>query len=1067
MRADAIDFCENYLITATECEDMQLCKLAGRLVNFIIAGDTLTIVVNPEAVVRIKMELPEYLKTIETVSEVRESGGVVFLRVDLWEEKQKQVRFLVFRKEFVHRNFLPIVGEAGQETLQIGVGARRLEKRLVMSPKEAQRIFVLDDPNGNQYWFAFQMKPREFSLIGEGKVCVVKDVDYYGCQVDSVRPRRNYIPEEIHAFTGKIEFVDGNAIASEKIEEQYRRIVSSSSTGELLKLWKEYSSFERDSEYEEAQEYLNVCPHFTGRQKRGTQIRFYCSEASGLSRERFCQCELGFAVVSEADGKDKNNRLEAGKQIYLTDELVIDASNPDILLADYSGSDPIPERGYIVPSLKGAGYKDHRRNRALERVLQSKCPLKTLKLIVQSGEVQPIKHKTIQFPALEKKLFGENSEWHLNDRQREAIQAAVSTPDIALIQGPPGTGKTFIIKAILAYLEQQKYPYSVLVTSESHFAVDNATKETSYQGLPCKRMGGRFGKHAEQAKYTEWLENIKKRCNAYLDRTDGEEDYLGKVRGVAAALQACWKTVLSVNSTDGQIRAGLRELRGQIRESLPERGDLADMVEHAIEELGGGRADIAFRRMELRDILSRQKLDPEVYESEGQDAFFDLCDFADQYPELMPEQFQKQPEYWRFGDFESEADLRKAQEDVEQIKRHFASGEDGPRERLLTLLMQIEQELRANYKSIACTKAEAVRRFLEHVDDDSSNASFLSKYARYAAATCQQAANHRLGTLELKPVYEYDYVIIDEAAKANPLDMLIPMSMGSRIILVGDHKQLPHMVDNRIVNKVVKDRKRRAAAQETADGNDNLAAETEPERKTDAEMLRESLFAGIYHKLEGSGHAVMLDQQFRMNPKIGQLISECFYGGTLHSADGIEARTSHAISRYKGNPLVWIDMDRSNGEETPCKPSYKRECEAKRAAEEAEEILKATDSEFTIGMISFYAEQVDLIQELTEPVLKKYPKRTIKIGSVDAFQGQEFDAVILSAVRSNENEDFREAIGFLGSVQLQNVAFSRAKKLLIAIGDSATLCRFNADAGEERVNTKAFRIMQERSFSLK
>ena len=850
-----------------------------------------------------------------------------------------------------------------------------------------------------------------------------------------------------------------------------------------MRLWEEYSKYEEDAERDEAQKYLNICPHFTSRQKIGNRILFHCDKSSENSRNRFCQCELGFAVVSEEFGKDKNDRLNPRHQIILSDDLKTDDSNPNYLIAIYDSDEPLPECGYIVPSLKGVGIKGARRTDALNRVLSSNCALKTLKLIIQSGAVQPIQIKPVQYAALEKVVFAEDPNLHFNERQKQAINVAVNTPDIALIQGPPGTGKTFIIRAILAYLEQQKHSFSVLVTSESHFAVDNAIKKTKYRGLPCKRLGGRFGKRTEWKEYTNWLDEIKKRCIDYLEKNNCQEDYLGKVRGIVAAIQRCRSILLDAHYDKSRIICGFVELKEQIRERLPERTDFGSIVDNAIEELKKTPA-VNTKFLKLQDILDRQNLDAELYETEGQDAFWELCDFIDVYPEEMPEQFREQPEYWNNGYFDSEDDLRKACEDIEAIKQLISGGENHQQKdlagRLLGLLAQIELVLQTDYKNITWTNAEAIRHFLEHVDDTSSNISLLSKYAQYTAATCQQVASHRLGNLELEPTREFDYVIIDEAAKANPLDILIPMSMGSKIILVGDHKQLPHMVDNRIVNRLVRDRRyKESEALDDIWEDDNEKAEstelpqnTEPNEKSDAELLHESLFAGLYNKLEKSGHTVMLDHQFRMNPQIGQLVSDCFYGGTLYSADGIEGKTSHSIKRYQGNPLVWIDMDHcSNKSETPCNPSYKRECEADRVVVETEEILKATNCDFEIGIISFYAEQVNCIQEkIEQKLLKDHPERgeRIKIGSVDAFQGQEFDAVILSAVRSNDYQDYREAIGFLGSVQRQNVAFSRAKRLLIMIGDSSTLNRFEPEIEKDELfNAKAFKVLYERSFSLK
>ena len=100
--------------------------------------------------------------------------------------------------------------------------------------------------------------------------------------------------------------------------------------------------------------------------------------------------------------------------------------------------------------------------------------------------------------------------------------------------------------------------------------------------------------------------------------------------------------------------------------------------------------------------------------------------------------------------------------------------------------------------SFDAQKAEIVQEFLHRLEDEYE--AVVRKYSTTTAATCQASLDLRLGSHEV-----FDLVIIDEAARANPLDLLIPMSMGKKIVLVGDHKQLPHMLEPDVVKKIQAD----------------------------------------------------------------------------------------------------------------------------------------------------------------------------------------------------------------------------------------------------------------------
>jgi superfamily I DNA and/or RNA helicase len=300
---------------------------------------------------------------------------------------------------------------------------------------------------------------------------------------------------------------------------------------------------------------------------------------------------------------------------------------------------------------------------------------------------------------------------------------------------------------------------------------------------------------------------------------------------------------------------------------------------------------------------------------------------------------------------------------------------------------------------------------------------------------------------EVTTEHQFDTVIVDEAARANPLDLFIPMALASRrIVLVGDHFQLPQMLEPDIENEML----------ETG----TLDAET-------ANAIKMSLFERLYTQLkareakDGIQRTVMLDTQFRMDPELGNFVSRTFYEsqGEQKIISGLDR--SHfdlGIPRYQNKVAEWVDIPISLGTERRQGTSWKRECEASKVVDEVKSLL-SEKPDLSIGVITFFAAQRELILEKlsSEGICQKSNdgweyspgfkttgegEEKLRVGSVDAFQGKEFDVVVLSTVRSNnysciDEPSFRKKYGFIRTPNRLNVAFSRAKSLIKVVGDKA------------------------------
>ncbi len=344
------------------------------------------------------------------------------------------------------------------------------------------------------------------------------------------------------------------------------------------------------------------------------------------------------------------------------------------------------------------------------------------------------------------------------------------------------------------------------------------------------------------------------------------------------------------------------------------------------------------------------------------------------------------------------------------------------------------------------TDPDGVRRALEH-------------YTVVLASTLQQAAGNEMrrvrGIDEGQATFES--VIVDEAARANPLDLFIPLSMARRrVVLVGDHRQLPHLLEPDVERQL-------------AEGVDKGTVDEQTLRAVQASLF-ERLWV-LLRRLEeqdGIQRTVTLNAQFRMHPRLGDYVSREFY--EVHEDGAIESPRpdsdfAHHLPGYLDGerpcPAAWFDVPRDLGREIRG-VSKRRPAEARAIAREVRRLIDH-DSTLTFGVISFYAAQVDEIgrammeEGLTEPannargwrVAEKWATtynaegrrvERLRIGTVDAFQGKEFDVVFLSVTRCNDlpgetDEQQRRKYGHLMLENRLCVAMSRQQRLLVAVGD--------------------------------
>lgn len=363
-------------------------------------------------------------------------------------------------------------------------------------------------------------------------------------------------------------------------------------------------------------------------------------------------------------------------------------------------------------------------------------------------------------------------------------------------------------------------------------------------------------------------------------------------------------------------------------------------------------------------------------------------------------------------------------------ERRFESHADYPQ---LWAIRKAIRELRKNRKKGSENYHQKMDRLKSRAAEIELriNAELFGE-ARVIACTLVGSAHHLLEGMKFGTLF------IDEAAQALEAACWIPMRRASRVILAGDHCQLPPTVKS-------------IAALRAGLGKTLMEriAENKPEVVT------------------------LLKIQYRMNDEIMRFSSDWFYGGKVESAPQIKYRS---VLDYD-HPITWIDTSNEEnqitieGEDAPedsastassvsaanqnsdlnFKEQFVGESFGRINKAEAELTLLTLAEYFTkigkqrvleeridVGIISPYRAQVQYLKKL----IKKYEffkpyRRLISVNTVDGFQGQERDVILISLVRSNDEGQ----IGFLKDLRRMNVAITRARMKLIILGNKDTMTK--------------------------
>ena len=930
---------------------------------------------------------------------------------------------------------------------------------------------------------------EKLQLIGRNAIAEVQRTPEGVLLIQRIRPRGRNGAEVYTLLEGDIRFADvDQGIRVQDGDERATLGAAVTSYGTYLELWQLYSDMEwRRAIGHAAQIGALRYTRCEPASLQGGAWRFFCApEALASFCTQWGELNLDSTQSLEAQEGEPNWQSERYTDLSTTDTERRFRGTPefsgDVLVIHGQGPNDPPETGYLLLSLSGTRKQQERRLHA-RRAIEAGVGVPRLRNLLQdlpiSGQ-RPSRQNALT--ASVKKVFKNGRP---TAKQEAALQVALNTPDIALIIGPPGTGKTQVIAALeqrLADLnEGQIIAHEVLISSFQHDAVENALDRTSVFGLPAIKVGSRSSPH----------DTVERWCEARRQAVDQQLAELATTEPHVPLIQELDETVMRVRmaglppeqrrTTFERIANLVDDLgrKARLRVSTRWQQDWDDYLAKIEDGARQTRTLTSLRRKHLTRLVRALRTTE--------------ASFLDDGPPRAAQLLREASEEERFITSD-EADLLSTAQSTEHADAPALRRLTALSHRLLdrlrvdsrpamirnqidpagiALLDRLQNEISMTTAEKSFGKYSVLRRYRNALDASPTRLRrTVEQYSSIVGATCQQAAGYQMSRLKATTgdaagSIQFNTVIVDEAARANPLDLFIPMSLAKRrIVLVGDHRQLPHLLDSEIEEDVVR-------------------THGEEDRR---EVYRQSLFERLWRQLkareavDGFSRVVMLDTQFRMHPTLGNFISQQFYesAGLGRITSGRKAEDfCKQVSGFGTVPCAWVDVPAHRGGEQRHQGSRRRASEADRIAQEVAKLLQNLPADMSVGVITFYSAQRDMIFEALAPmgitqkidaswqIIDAFASTSecaerLRIGTVDSFQGKEFDVVFLSTVRSNDYHlavasdsgdsiDEKAASRRYGHLRVDNrlnVAMSRQRRLLVGVGDRAM---FTGTAAQQAV----------------
>jgi DNA polymerase III delta prime subunit len=635
--------------------------------------------------------------------------------------------------------------------------------------------------------------------------------------------------------------------------------------------------------------------------------------------------------------------------------------------------------------------------------------------------------------------------------QVKAINSGAGTDDYLLVLGPPGTGKTTVISNWIQHFVQQGK--RILVTSQNNKAVDNVLERLAKNpGVQCVRLGNET--------------KVSSSINRLL------------IDNVARDIQS--NLVDRLNEASVNVRE-IVEYIDQIESGLPAFGQRAAKIKSIVKVMANLRAKVEKRLSPKRDKFNKNIAWHQAKDRELHQRLMVNGDKTSYWSRTGMRQLVS----WAFLPFYNWQAWR--------ISRAYRANQGVigklkvKRDALSEEMRRHEREVEGYYSKIREIESESFKEvYGELMTPNSlipewgsvSTPSLLgfrstkvtealkemrTKYQRLGEIMAhwsdiitgerQQSIYHLLLSLvdvvgatcigintkkEFRDI-PFDVVIVDESGQIQIHNLIVPLSRSPKAILVGDHKQLPPVVHDDIIEEL-------------------------DSRETRTDLFEKSWFEALWD-IAPTDRRVMLDTQFRCPAVISDYISIAFYDGEYHAGPGKEKNAP--LLDFCNSPIVFIDtsklslgrrqeQSRKNGERFEVMGNKLESELVLMTLEKALSEMPELGVQEEIGIIVPYANHVSQIQSILSHAKRKGRLKSLQtslkelVASVDSYQGQERDLIVMAFTRSNK----KGMVGFLSDWRRLNVAMTRAKRQLIMVGDLSTLTHFRGNGNSKMADFK-------------
>lgn len=914
---------------------------------------------------------------------------------------------------------------------------------------------------------------NSFGITGNGIRFVVTEKEMPGGNsifiTSRLKAQRNDPDRALRLAKGRLRFVDWTQAGQVQILAKAQMTALTQDDSSYLKKWDEFGDMEGELLLRQAREVGSL--QFEGMtQRRDGTVTVLISQASdsswiALEKGAVPEVELvdelpdylkieNFSFKDFAGGIEQSDELKPREERSYFSVVGFDKETRVLTLK----TETLPrESGTLILSLAGETAQIKRRMAARQAILEGRAANPQLGLLIEEqGQIARTREpqKTPPLTAFVRKKVFRNDPTVMQER---AIEVALNTPDIALIQGPPGTGKTTVIAAILERLNEiadkrgTRIKGQILLTGFQHDAVENMIERLSLNGIPVPKFGKRSG--ATDDDYSAFERNLEDWCSKLAAELRERNPRIAEVEQEREIKNLFLQ----------YVQAPSRPLAGSLARKI------ASLGVAVLGEGGMRRAENLAKNLTREEKLNedssqwlnaarRLRVQSESFSDDGPERSVDALEDLRDVLEESERELLDTASLWR-----SEDGPPSFLADLAALKMKLLVRFSSPpvfrvekqNDEVIALSEFAIQRIKTAGNSAKNKKSAALAEFLAELEGNPYGMmDALSDYSFAFAATCQQSVNRRMQAQkgmtgsDVNKSMEYEYVIVDEAARVSPRDLMVAMAQGKRIILVGDHRQLPHIIDEEVARQM----------EEGEGGQD------------ENDWLKKSMFQYLFstrlktlEEYDGITRRVTLDKQYRMHPLLGSFISRNFYerfDPTEQFGSGRPVSDfAHALSSTNGKPAVWLDVPAQIGRHQKDGTSWTRPAEATVIVRKLDEWMSSDAGKgLSFGVISFYKAQADLIRKQLRHIADDDKK--LRVGTVDSFQGMEFDVVFLSMVRTLPSRESIEAckrrviskgeswtdakeaqfcFGHLCLYNRLNVSMSRQKKLLVVVGDTGAL----------------------------